>query len=636
MCGIVGTFNIDSDPHVPEGAVAAAVERMQLRGPDGRGVHVAGGVALGHRRLSIIDLEGGVQPFVDEATGVAITFNGEIYNFRELRKTLEDHGHRFRTRSDTEVLLRAYLEWGTSALSELVGMFAFGVYDPRDGSLLLARDRLGVKPLFYSLAGERVSFASSIAALRMLPNIGNKLDLGAASHYLTTVRTTLGRRTLLEDVRTLLPGELLLARRSDSSVRVRRYWDIPIVAPADKDAMPFDSACDRVRRLVDASIDDRLVSDVPLGGFLSGGVDSAVIASVAAAGTAGAYSAYSVGFERDGYSEWPFVRATAGHLGIECAEIELDERGYGSAWRWLVAEKGAPLSTPNEVAILHLARALRERYTVALSGEGADEVFGGYTIPYFSAYDLDRSWNGRTPDLSDALQRLYGRDRFSSRLDHFFSLNSWTPLPLKAVLFRPDAWDAIHGDREMLMHYQGMLDRLEACSTFDAYLHLHARVNLEGLLSRVDSSTMAASVEARVPFTDHRLVELLFRLPDAHKIDWRSDAARARGANLNVVEIDGEDLLASKRLLRKAYRSDLPVEVAERRKMSFPTPFIEAFSGELSDFVGDVVRGSRLGEALFQTSTLEALLGSNGNAPQLPVWPVANLCLWAEESGAHV
>ena len=636
MCGIVGTFNLSADPEVPRTAIEAAVERMRLRGPDGKGMHVRPGVGFGHRRLSIIDLDGGAQPFVDDATGVALTFNGEIYNYLELRRMLQERGHHFRSRSDTEVLLRSYLEWGVSTPSRLVGMFAFAIHDPRSQALLLARDRLGVKPLFYSLEGGRVSFASSVAAMRMLPGIGAQVDLRAVSHYLTTVRTTLGRRTLLRDVQTLLPGETLVARRSDADVRIERYWDIPVVPEADKETVDFESACEQVRDLVEASVGDRLMSDVPLGGFLSGGVDSAVIASVAAPRSAGDYQAYSVGFEREGYHEWPQIRATAGHLGIGHVEIELDEATYGTEWRWLIAEKGMPLSTPNEVGILGLARALRQRCTVALSGEGADEVFGGYTIPYFSAHDLERSRNGRSPALVEALTRLYGRDRFDSRLDHFFSLNSWTPLPFKPLLLQGAVWEVMERDRWMLDHYRTMLGRLEDCTTFDAYLHLHAHVNLEGLLSRVDSSTMAASVETRVPFTDHRLVELLFRLPDTYKIDWRSPAARARGADLNVVEIDGDDLLASKRLLRRAFRTHLPEEVLERRKMSFPTPFLEAFSGELAELVTSTVHDSGLGRDLFRPEGLCAVLGSDGAEPQLPVWPVANLCLWAEECGAKV
>lgn len=623
MCGIVGTYNLRDDPTPPTRGLAAAMKRMELRGPDGEGVF-EGPVAFGHRRLAVIDVEGGTQPWVDAQTGVVLVFNGELYNHDALREELAGRGHPFRSRSDTEVLCRAYVEWGVDSVDHLVGMFAFAVWDPREPGVFVARDRLGVKPFYWSVTEDRFSFASSVAALRALPGVSGRIDPHAISHYLTTVRTTLGERTLLADIKTLEPGHAMWVRR-DRPLKRWRYWEIPIIRAQDKPDMSLEAASGQLRELLEGAVHDRLIADVPVGCFLSGGIDSAVVTAVAGSESSEPMITYSVGFERDGYNEWPFVRETVKHLGVRNVEILLSEENYSDYWTGLILEKGLPLSTPNEVGIFHLSCALREECVVALTGEGADEVLGGYTIPYFSALDYDRAREGANPVLSDSLKRLYGQDRFDSRMEHFFLLNSWMPSTSKWALFQGDIASELSHENQVCSHYHDLFAQFDACSTMDAYLQVHARINLEGLLSRVDSSTMAASVEARVPFTDHRLVEFAFRMPDHLKLDWMGPAERSRGAAMNVMEINAQELIDSKRMLRSAFGGDLPQSVVRRPKMSFPTPFLEAFRGSLRETVDTVFEESPLVGTLFNREAVHALLGSGDVA----LWPVANLCLWS-------
>jgi asparagine synthase (glutamine-hydrolysing) len=622
MCGIVGTYNLGDDPTPPIAGLAAAMDRMKLRGPDGEGTFEGPGVAFGHRRLAVIDLEGGPQPWVDADTGVVLVFNGELYNHDALRDLLSKRGHRFRSRSDTEVLCRAFLEWGVECVHHFVGAFAFSVWDPRESGVFLARDRMGVKPLYWTQTEERFSFASSVSALRALPGVSSRLDPQAVSHYLTTVRTTLGERTLLRDVKTLPPGHAMWVRRG-RPIKRWRYWEIPVHPPGEKEDVALDSASGRLRELLECAVRDRLIADVPVGSFLSGGIDSAVVAAVAGPEVSEPLTTYSVGFDRPGYNEWPYVRETVKHLGVRNVEILLSEEGYTDYWAGLMMEKGLPLSTPNEVGIYHLSTALREECVVALTGEGADEVLGGYTIPYFSALDYDRAADGASAAFSDALRRLYGRDSFDSRTEHFFLLNSWMPRAAKWALLEGDVASELSRDDQLSSHYRDLLDRFDDCSTMDAYLHVHARINLEGLLSRVDSSTMAASVEARVPFTDHRLVEFAFAMPDHLKLDWLG--GKGSGADMNIMEIDGQGLIDSKRMLRRAFGADLPERVVSRRKMSFPTPFVEAFRGPLQDTVESVFAESPLVGTLFERDAIDDLVGTGNVA----VWPVANLCLWS-------
>jgi asparagine synthase (glutamine-hydrolysing) len=641
MCGIIGVFDSDGKRCLPEAILRTGLERLRSRGPDAEGTYTAPGLALGHRRLVVIDPEGGRQPFTDPDTGVTLVFNGEIFNFRELRRELEGRGHAFADRSDTEVLLHAYLEWGRACLARLRGMFAFAVYDPRHALVLLARDRLGIKPLFFSHRGTTLRFASSCAALRAFPEVGPDMDPAAVSHYLTTIRTTLGHRTLLRDVQTLLPGQCLTVSRAQPAPTIETYWTVPIVAAAEKESPGLEQASQRLREMLEESVASQLVSDVPLGGFLSGGLDSSILSSLAHRLTGGNFHAYSVGYDRDGYNEWPYVRAAARRYGMRCREIHLEEAEYPGLWSELVRCKGLPVSTPNEIAICRLARALKQDYTVALSGEGADEIFGGYTISQFAAYDFDRArraepapgeeWSG----LDRALQRLYGRPCLPSRLEHYFLLNSWIPLGEKIRLLTEEAWRNLRNDAALFGFYGGWFERLEACSTFDAYMHIHVRINLEGLLSRVDSSTMAASVEARVPFTDHPLVEWLFRLPDRYKIGWGRTDGEKSAADKNILELHQAGLLESKRLLRRAFRDDVPREILERPKMSFAVPFAESLAGWLKALPGDLPAESPLVGTLFRPDTIRALLQDpDPRRSAMALWPVANLCLWQHECGA--
>ncbi|RMH20149.1 MAG: asparagine synthase (glutamine-hydrolyzing) [Gemmatimonadetes bacterium] len=638
MCGFAGAFAADPTRPVDPASLRNALTRLTRRGPDGEGLHVAPGVALGHRRLAVLDPEGGRQPFVDTDTGVALVFNGEVYNHAELRARLRARGHRFRTRSDTEVLLRAYLEWGADAPEELVGMFAYAVFDPRAQELHLVRDRLGVKPLYFGAADGLLLFASSVPALRALPGVSGAVDLEAVSHYLMSVRTTLGARTLLRDVRALQPGEYLIARRG-GEVRVHTYWTPPALAPGDKPAVGCDEARREVAERVEAAVRARLEADVPLGGFLSGGLDSAVVTALAAPAAPEPYRTFTIGAPLEGYNEFAEAAETAAFLGVPLERIELDERAWAEDWTFLIDEKGLPLSTPNEVGILRLARALRRHCVVALTGEAADEVFGGYALPHFSAYDCDRL-TGRVPcseTAAEALRRAYGTPRMGSRLEHFLALNAWIPWPKRSALFTADARHALRGDAAVLGHYGDLLLRVHHCSTLDAYLHVHARVNLEGLLYRVDTSTMAASVEARVPFTDHRLVEYAFTLPDDLRIGFRSAAAARRGADLAVVDIEREGLLETKRVLRRAFADRLPPGVLERAKRSFPTPFQEWFAGGLAAAVRNAIEGSRLLGTVLDPGRVRALLPpEDGAPPDVGLWPLANLALWAERCGVSM
>ena len=629
MCGIAGIYHADREHPVEQDRLQLAAIRMVERGPDDGGFYVQKGIGLAHRRLAIIDLHSGQQPMTDPASGITLVFNGEIYNYRELRQSLAQQGCPFRTESDTEVLLQAFITWGEGCLSRLNGMFAFAAYDPRNHSLFLARDRVGIKPLYYAQDEHSFCFASSIPALAALRPNDLQLDLAAASHYLTTIRTTLGPDTLIRGFKTLLPGTCLQLINGQLQP-IRRYWNFPVIAPQDKPECSEPVAAGTIHNLLLQSVQDRLISDVPLGGFLSGGIDSCIIASLASRLTNHHYNAYSVGYEQNGFNEWPYVDAALAAYPMWCRKIILEPDAYPEHWLSLIASKGLPLSTPNEIPIFNLANALREDFTVALSGEGADEIFGGYTIPYMAAFDFDRATAPTLPATTrTALQRLYGPSLFTDHVTQHFLLNSWMPAAVKSSLLNPDCWNAIHQDAPMQEHYRTLYQQAASGSTLDQHLYVHAHVNLEGLLSRVDSSTMAASVEARVPFTDHRLIEYTAHLPDSMKIRWISESAKQAAAQKNTVEIDQANLIHSKYILRQAFQNEIPDSILNRRKMSFPVPFADWIATRFHDFACRHILDSDLYGSLFNPARIDQLLANAATPPNAHyLWPIINLCIW--------
>jgi asparagine synthase (glutamine-hydrolysing) len=633
MCGIAGYIGSEAaSPIEWRPRLQRAMDAMTLRGPDDHGTFFAPRVGLAHRRLSIIDLQGGRQPLVDKESGAVIVFNGEIYNYREIRQTLIAAGHAFLTQSDTEVLLRAYLEWGKDCLEKLLGMFAFAVYTPQDGELFLARDRLGIKPLFWSDQQGTVCFASSARALLdLLPQIP-PLDVTALSHYLSTIRVNMGDQTLWHGVRLLAPGHWMRIRASGEK-QMHCYWAPPTLTAAEKSRQTLDEAAQALGELMEDAVRLRLISDVPLGGFLSGGLDSTIIAALASRLSGQNYHAYNVGYTQPGYNEFPFVRQAADAYAMRCRQIELDPAEYPGLWQGLVRLNGLPMTTPNEVPIYLLSKHLRQDYTVALSGEGADEVFGGYTIAYFSGNDYDRAHREPQPEsgwteVDRALMRAYGQAHLPDLTRQHFLLNSWMSGADKRRWLHADVVQFLDQDRAMNAYYDGLFNAHPQMSTMDRIMHAHLRVNLEGLLLRVDSSSMAASVEVRVPFTDHRLVELAFSLPDAYRLDWRNPAAREAGRHLNVSEIVQQDLLESKRVLRRAYAGKVPDDIMNRSKMSFPVPVFDWMGDWMKPLTKEIISASPLRNSLFNPAVINAWLDDKRPISPVKLWPVLNLCLW--------
>ncbi len=568
MCGIVGQVRADGG-RVDPNLLARMCAALEHRGPDSRGICVGAGAGLGIQRLRVIDLESGDQPIFNEDRSVAVVLNGEIYNFRDLRDRLRRSGHRFATRSDTEVIAHLYEEDGPDCVGSLHGMFAFALWDERNRRLVLATDRVGKKPLFYAAESNRLTFASELAALLADEEIPRALDYTALDAYLA-FRWVPSPRTAFRGISKLPPASVLVHEESQSTVW--KYWRLDYsrkLDTSDEREVALELR-DQIRRAVRR----RMIADVPLGAFLSGGIDSSAVVAAMAEASGEPVRTFSIGFTSDRYDELPNARLVAKHFGTDHEELVVDPKAIDVIPK-IVRHHGEPFADPSAIPSFYVAEMARRRVTVALNGDGGDESFAGYTR-YVSNLALHRaramplpvrrllgilgqgvpptgridSWRSRAHRAAQALA-LDPADQHTAYLTH---LNGLQRDELYTPEFRQLVGDSIVPDvigkpwRESTARYP--LDRMldvDICT----YLP-------DDLLAKMDTATMAHSLEARSPFLDHELMQFAAALPPRLKL---------RGAQKKVV-------------LRAALRGWVPDEILDAPKQGFTVPLDEWFRGD--------------------------------------------------------
>ena len=635
MCGILGILASPGERvGVDRTAILSMRDEMQSRGPDGEGLFEDRNIAFAHRRLAIRDRSGGAQPWVSDDGACVLVYNGEIYNDDALRKALTAAGHHFRSRCDTEVVMEAYRRWGIDCLQHFRGMFALAIYDFRSERLFLARDRFGIKPLYFSIVGKNLVFASSVAAILRHPHVSRLPNLKVASHYLTTFRVTLGRETMYEGIEQLQPAEYLIAERGKP--RIVRYWQPPRKSDA---AIDYESAADELESTLQDAVSCHLAADVPVGAFISGGVDSNTILSMMRTSRNDGLKTYCGGGADDS-PDFAHARRCAAHLGCEYDEVHVDQARYLESWRQLVQSQRLPLSTPTDVVIYRLAERMKASVGVALGGEGADELLCGYAVQHWSGRDfataraLEAGQFHGTPlqaeECRQSLLRQYGRERFGSETEHYFALNSLIPTEVKPHLLQPWAWTCAEEDAPILSYYDGLFREREGESSHRKQAAVIHRVNLEALLARLDRATMAAGLEARVPYADHVLVEKMFRLPMRYKIDV---AHHELAPHLSSSALQQRGSLRAKRLLRTVALRRLPEEFAGRKKASFPTPVGTWMAGPWQAWVQETLGRSPFARNLFQPGPLREL-AATPTAAGMWLWPILNLALWGDQEFA--
>ena len=543
MCGILGKIGLGIQLHVNQERFIEALNLQKHRGPDNVAAVFEKEFAFGHRRLSIIDLSNNAnQPMTSSDGRVVIVFNGEIYNFQEIRETLAAKGHRFITSSDTEVLLYAYYEYGADCVHRLRGMFAFAVYDFRSGETLLFRDRVGIKPLYYRRTENSLTFASEIKSILHLDDYRPEINISAVSSYMS-YRYPINDDTFFQGLESLGPGCYLKIR--GSTISIHRYWNPCKEYEKQSEDLGESYYIEKLRELLLSSVRYRMISDVPSGAFLSGGVDSSVLTALMALESGRPVKTFSIGFAEEGYNEFEYAELLAQQYRTQHRQITLSGRDFLDTMVDLIGFKDAPLSVPNEVPLFLMSKELKKDITVVLSGEGADEIFGGYGRIFRSTDDYLRAKAAALAGLSaddrklftEKLMSRYGVSSFENELEHFLNIYRYTSVADKKELLSPEI-DIDGIEIGLTQKFQNIFNELpRECSYFDRMSWAFMRIHVPGLLSRVDTTTMAASVEARVPFLDHRLVEFMCSVPQHYKMKWNSESDRLKSKFQNATTL---------------------------------------------------------------------------------------------------
>lgn len=638
MCGITGVFNLKGNKKLSKKTAIEMTNALKHRGPDDSGVFLDKGIFFGHRRLSIIDLsKNGHQPMSDKEKKVWVTFNGEIYNFQNIKDILLQKGYKFFSKSDTEVIINAYKEWGISCLEKFNGMFAFALWDKDKNELYLVRDRLGVKPLYYSIHDSKIIFASEIKSILAYPKFKREPNLKAISSYLS-YRYVIGGGTLFRNINQLLPGWFIKVK-GDEIIK-KEYWDIKL--SARKKDFGEKYYLRKIRGLVTEATKRRMISDVPLGAYLSGGLDSSIIVAIMSKLGNERFKTFTIGFEEEGFNEFEYSKKVAEKCDVDHKEILLSCKDYIKTLKKLIRYKDLPLSVPNEVPIYLMSKELKKDITVVLSGEGADEIFGGYGRLFRSPFDYKRlNAIEKLPSfikksLFKDLTQKYKNKNFNNELEHFLHLYSYFPLEEKKFLFNEEMNALIDNDENLKFIFNKYFNKCPKMDYYDKILYTFEKLHLPGLLGRIDNATMATSVEARPPFVDHELVEFMFSVPFKYKIKWRSLLSKIKSLTKTSDDIS-ENLDITKYSLKKSFSSYLPKIILKRKKQGFPVPLDNWFKNELVSYAKSLLlkKDAQIKKIVNQKN-LEIWIENNLKFKKdkkfgQKLWMLLNVEFWMEE-----
>ncbi|HUO25383.1 MAG TPA: asparagine synthase (glutamine-hydrolyzing) [Candidatus Aquilonibacter sp.] len=625
MCGIAGILEF-GEGRADSFVLRQMCDVMIHRGPDDKGTYANGPVGLGMRRLSIVDLATGHQPISNEDGTVWLVFNGEIYNHLALREKLIAQGHRYRTHSDSETIVHLYEQYGHDCVQHLRGMFAFAIWDAKVQRLFIARDRLGIKPLYYCVCDDRLLFGSEIKVLMAHPAVRPQFHRAALPEFLAFGYLS-GQESFYESIRKLMPGHFLEATPG-GELTIQRYWDLPLPTPdRDHDEAYFVR---NYRDLLQQAVESHLMSDVPLGVFLSGGLDSSAVAALMTQIRRQPIETFSVGYPEQTYSELPYARAVAKHLNSVHHEVSVTSQDFFDALPKLIWHEDEPIAWPSSVSLYFVARLAREHVKVVLTGEGSDETLAGYTRYAFTLKNraMDRFYRGVVPrrirsgarnfignsswisatarrKLSHTFLGLDGEDWTAFYFDNFFS--AFPQAEQQQLFTEAVAQESVNGSA-----YRNVLACWEHSSgdLLQRLLYTDIKTYLVELLMKQDNMSMAASIESRVPFLDHVLVEWAMQVPAAIQIRR----------------------LAGKQILKKAMEDLLPLSIIYRPKLGFPTPWSGWLAGPRLDWIeGLLLEPRSLDRDYFKPPALKKLFHEHRTRHRDHydrIWRLLNLELW--------
>lgn len=617
MCGIAGKTFFHGGREVPRHTVECMTDVMAHRGPNDRGFYYGKGCGLGHRRLSILDLSSaGHQPMCNEDGTVWVVFNGEIYNYKQLRARLKSHGHVFKSNTDTEVIVHAYEEYSTDCVKHFHGMFAFAIWDERKRRLFLSRDHFGIKPLYYFAGKDFISFGSEIKAILEDEDVPKSVDLQALSNFLS-IHYVPAPRTMFEGIRKLYPGHNLVVE--DGVITVEKYWELQKQEPL---RLQDEELSEYVYCQLEHSVDERLQSDVPVGTLLSGGLDSTAVLGLMTEITGKPIPAFSVGYSndgQDGFSEFHYSRLAAKHYRADYHEMVVTPQMFLDFLPQAVWHQDEPIGEPASIPLYFVCKLAKERgVTVLLSGEGSDELFAGYNRHIGETFSkkygsLPRSLHRSAEWLLSMLPRVstMKKGHRSMLLTDFWKrYQSWHTVfsnDLKHELLI-SAEDQVDSFVDMFDAYRQSHDGFDS---LDQMLWLDAKVWLpDDLLMKKDKMGMATSLEARVPFLDHRFAEMAFSI----------------SSDLKVKNLSG------KHILKKSMEGLVPKEIIYRKKAGFPTPISRWMAHDLRGAMAEILNDSSAGShGLFDRKVVQRLFDEHvtgrENHERL-LFPILNFNLW--------
>jgi asparagine synthase (glutamine-hydrolysing) len=602
MCGIAGQLFFDRERVVGRTVLNAMCQALFHRGPDDNGIYHDGPVGLASTRLSIIDVTSGHMPMSNRDGSVVLVYNGEVYNFQRLRRQLQQRGYQFQNRSDTEVILHLYEELGEDFAKQLNGMFAVAIWDKNRRQLLLARDHVGIKPLFFAQFDDRLVFGSEIKAL-LAAGVSRDIDTQALHDYLS-LNYVPGPRTMFRSVRKLLPGQMLVARLDDAHVSIRTFWDRPEDCSNPEPTSSHAETEKRLEEILRSTIRDTMVSDVPIGAFLSGGIDSSIVVAMMSEFSDQPVKTFSVGFDEESYSELPYARLVAKRFATDHHEILLQPRA-DELITSLADCFDEPFGDNSAIAVYAVSRLAAQHVKVALSGDGGDEVFGGYYTyqadKLASAYRLLPQFlrTSILPQLVQGIPTSFRKTALDFKLKRFVSGASNRPLiahyswkaylseDTKAELYahRPDGSNPFRPTYEL---FQEHYDSYQTGDLVNRMLFVDSKIQLaDDMLTKVDRMSMAHSLEVRVPLLNMDLVNFMFSLPGLYKV---------RGLKL-------------KYLLKRIAARRLPPTIINRPKAGFTVPLARWVSKDVKDLVADQLAPQTLrSQGFFDPAKVWAML----------------------------
>ena len=622
MCGFAGIFSKDGLDNNYNNIVKNMTFELSHRGPDEKNFFKDSFISLGFNRLSIIDIKNGSQPKVSSNKKFIICFNGEIYNYKKLQKELRNKNVILKTDSDTEAFLEMFSIYGVNCLDKIRGMFAAVIYDVSEKKIFLLRDRFGMKPLFYSIFNDKIIFSSEISPIINSKILEKKINYASINSYLS-FRYHYGEDSFFSNVHNLEPGTFLEFNNNNS--KISKYWEIPKFDKNKFLNLKENNFLGKLEDIFNECINDHLVSDVPIGGLLSGGLDSSLLMCLIKKNSTQSFETFSAKFSEENYDESHYAKIVANQLKLNHNDITLNENDYIDLLPKLISLKKTPLSIPHEIALFNLFKEIKKKTKVVISGEGADEIFGGYGRVQSSAFDFKKE---------KILNNLIFKKKSLSKF--FIKRYSWIDIKEKENIFSKEFYESINRNERIEVFWENEFKKISDLDPYDQFLHIFQKHHLRCLLDRLDYMSMASGVEARTPFVDHKLVNFVNSIPFNLKFKWKSKFDKYIALFSNSTHYS-EKRDVSKYILRQYAKKYLPEQIVNRKKLGFPVPLDQWLNNKrFFKFVKEILLDHKtISRGIFEKKTIEKLISNDQKLDYdfwgKKIWMLLNIELWFRE-----